>query len=85
MRCRPDILITTWSDSPSENVPTLSSVSRILLLLISGEKAEKGTPLYGLYGDVPLDRLLFVRRRDFNSPVESVKRQTDPYGKAMKK
>ena len=67
------------------NVPTLSSVSRILLLLISGEKAEKGTPLYGLYGDVPLDRVLFVRRPEFNSPVESVKRQTDPYGKAMKK
>ena len=73
---RPDILITSWSDSPEENVLTLCRVSWILLLLISG---EKGTPLYCLYGDVPLDKVLYVQRQDFNSPVESIKRQTDPY------
>ena len=34
--CRPDILIGTRSDSPTENVLTLCRVSRLLLLLISG-------------------------------------------------
>ena len=67
---KPDILVATWSDSPGENVLTLCRVSRILLLLISG---GKGTFLYGLYRDVPLDKALFVRRQDFNSPVESIK------------
>ena len=61
---------------------TLCRVSRILFLLISG---GKGTSLYGLYREVPLDKALFVRRQDFNSPVESIKRQTDPYVKVMKK
>ena len=51
------ILITTWSDSPEENVLTLCRVSRILLLLISG---GKGTPLYGLYRDMPLDKVLYM-------------------------
>ena len=60
----------------------LCRVSRILLLLIS---RGKGTSLYGLYRDGPLDKALFVRRQDFNSPVECIKRQTDPYVKVMKK
>ena len=54
----------------------------MLLLLICG---AKGTPLHGLYRDVPLDKVLYVQRQDFNSPVESVKQQTDPYGKGTKK
>ena len=79
MPCRPDIHITTWSDSPDENVLTLCRVSRILLLLISGGK------IYDLYRDVPLDRVLYVQFQDFNSPEESIKQQTDPYGRATKK
>ena len=61
---------------------TLCRVSGILLLLISG---GKGTPLYGLYRDVPLDKVFYMQRQDFNSPVESIKEQTDPYGKGKKK
>ena len=60
----------------------LCRVSRILHLLISG---GKGTRLYGVYRDVLLDKVLYVRRQDFNSPVESIKQQTDPYGRATKK
>ena len=82
MPYKPDILIVTWSDSPAENELTLCRVSWILLLPISG---GRGTSLYGLYRDVPLDKALFVRRQDYNSPAETVKRQTDPYVKAMKK
>ena len=80
--CRPDLLITAWSNSPEENVLTLSRVSRILLLLVSG---GKGTPLYGLYRDVLLHKVLYVQRQYFNSPVESTKQQTDPYGRGTKK
>ena len=76
------ILITTWSDSPEENVLTLCRVSWILLLLIS---RGKGTPLYGLYRDVLLHKVLYVQRQYFNSPVESTKQQTDPYGGGTKK
>ena len=83
MPCRPDIQITTWSDSPDENVLTLCRVSRILLLLISG--GGGGAPIYDLYRDVPLDRVLYVQFQDFNSPEESIKQQTDPYGRATKK
>ena len=61
---------------------TLCRGSRILLLLISG---GKGTPLYGLYRDVLLDKVLYVQRQYFNSPVESTKQQTDPYGSGTKK
>ena len=64
MPCRPDIIITTWSDSPDENVLTLCRVSRILLLLISGGE------IYDLYRDVPLDRVLYVQFQDFNSPIQ---------------
>ena len=60
----------------------LCRVSRILLLLISG---GKDTLLYGLYRDVPLDKVLYVQRQYFNSPVESTKQQTDPYGRGTKK
>ena len=75
MNCRSDIVIATWSDSPAQNVLTLcKGVSRILLILISG---GKGTSSYGLYRDVPLDKVLFVQRQDFNSPEESIKRQGD--------
>ena len=62
-------------------MPKLCRVSWILLLLISG---GKGTPLYGLYRDVPLDKVLYVQRQDFNSPVER-KQQTDPYSRGTKK
>ena len=61
---------------------TFCKVSRILLLLISG---GKGTPLYGLYRDVPLDKVLYVQRQDLNSPVESIKQQTDPSDRVTKK
>ena len=81
MPYKPDILIVTWSDSPAENELTLCRVSWILLLPISG---GRGTSLYGLYRDVPLDKALFVRRQDYNSLTETIIRQTDPYVKAMK-
>ena len=82
MPYKPDILIIKLSDSPEENVLTLCRVSRILLLPIS---RGKDTSLYGLYRDVPLDKVLYVQRQDFDSPVESIKQQTDPYGRATNK
>ena len=60
----------------------LCRVSRILLLLISG---GKGAPLYDLYRDVPPYKVLYMQRQDFNSLVESIKQQTDPYGRTTKK
>ena len=68
---KPDILIVTWSDSPAENELTLCRVSRILLLLISG---GRGTSLYGLYRDVPLDKALGTLRSNDADGNENLKK-----------
>ena len=34
---------------------------------------------------MPLDKVFYVKRQDFNSPVESIKQQTDPYRRATKR